>query len=462
MVVVRRRGRKPKGAKKQAPRVEKVTYNPHYWQWRFHQSKARDRALIAGIRGGKTVAGAMEFLRLLTEGPVGVGLISGPDLPTLKASTMHTMIYGIGPELLGRWPEAIIRDFHRTDNIITLVDGNQALIRSSDDPDNLRGPAAKCVWLDECTLCKNEVLPILQGRTLDTKGRLIATGTPKGKRNWIYTDVLQNCQEVEPGRVWKGDRWEVFRYPSKENPGLDPYEIEKLGQQYSAQMRAQELEAEMVDWGGAVFLVDALNKCTGLYCSHWGKPEPKHHIVMGLDPAGKGQDYSVLVAVCQTCRSLVDIWRDRRLPFSTLYEKVTRLVEKWQPASLCVDATGLGGQAIWEELEGKVLEVSRGTYCEDFVFTLRTKSELIMTCASRLEEGIAIPVRQETSPLMNELRAYEWDDKGLFTDCVMAFALAVKDIPPADSRLMAMAPSAVGERVMGGYERIDWERIGGQ
>jgi hypothetical protein len=151
------------------------------------------------------------------------------------------------------------------------------------------------------------------------------------------------------------------------------------------------------------------------------------------------------------------MWRDRRLPFASLYSTVEHFVQRWQPYSFCADGTSMGGQAIWEEVEAKVMQVARGCYCEDFLFSAKSKAELVMLCASRLEEGIAIPLDGPTGQLMNELRAYEWDDKGLQTDCVMALALAVKDFPPLQSVLIDVPPAAIGKRVTAGYQRIQLE-----
>jgi hypothetical protein len=65
--------------------------------------------------------------------------------------------------------------------------------------------AAAAAWIDEITLCRDpEILTVVQGR-------LRFTGTPKGK-NWLWQDVMQTLTEVEPGRVWRSDRWGVFRF----------------------------------------------------------------------------------------------------------------------------------------------------------------------------------------------------------------------------------------------------------
>ena len=424
-----------------------IYYPAHYWQRRFHESKKRDRGLIAGIRGGKTVGGSNEFLELVTEGEPGVSLMTGPDMPTIKQTIIETIEHGMGPQHLGQWPLDLIEKHNHSDHVYTLKDGNRILYRGADEPDDLRGPAAKAVWCDEVTLCKPGTLEILQGRTLDTGGRAIFTGTPKGKQNWFFQQVLPKCQEVEPGRVWASDRWDVFVYPTAENPGVASDDLADLAAQYTMRMREQELEARFVDWGGAVFDGEVLSACFARGTSHWAMPRPGHPTVVGFDPAGKGSDWSVAVVLCMTCRGVVDIWRAQRLPFAAMYAQIERLMAIWTPDELRVDATSLGGEAIFEELQARVALTSRHTICIDFVFTLKSKVELITYLASRLEEGIAVSLREETAPLAHELRCYEWDDKSLVTDCVMALALAVRSVPPTTciepviaSRGLALAP----------------------
>lgn len=59
---------------------------------------------------------------------------------------------------------------------------------------------------------------------------------------------------------------------------------------------------------------------------------------------------------------------------------------------------------------------------EGFIFTQRSKADLITNLQLTLEKGeLRFPFIRE---LVDELQAYAWDDKELSTDCVMALALA--------------------------------------
>lgn len=442
------------GSTMQDTQTIEIGYAPHKWQRWFHNCTARDRALIAGIRGGKTVAGSMEFLRMVTGGKPGVSMISGPDIKTLKQATIHTMLHGMGPNQLGKWPRELIADYHQTDQKITLVDGNMILIRGADDPDDLRGPAAKCYWVDEVTLCKPDTLTILQGRTLDTKGRGIVTGTPKGK-NWFWQAIMPQMQEVEPGRVWRGPRWELIRYPTADNPAITSEDIASLAEGYPEALRRQELEADFVDWGGVVFRSEDIDKCIKMPVAHWRRPGGEgHKVQIGFDPAGKGKDYSVFIVICRKCRAVIDIWRERRVAFERLYREAERLCSVYKPFLFQYDATGLG-DPIGEELAHRVRGV-KAAAMEPFVFTAKSKVELLMELVSHLETGLAIPVNLDTRALIQELRGYEWDDKELVKDCVMALALAARTLPLGDKDRRSMPQFAnLAEEP---YRAVDWPR----
>lgn len=443
-----------------------LSLRPHRWQRRVIQSSAREVAAIAGIRGGKTVIGSLKFLANITAAPPGVALMTGPDLPTIKQTALETILHGMGPSRHGRWPgciacgehfcvprqqakaqgwpwrecdtpretpgkySSLVQHHNRSDHILHLRTGHRVLYRGAENPDDLRGPAAVAYWCDEVTLCRPDVLPVLQGRTLDTGGHGIVTGTPKG-RNWFWQTVLQGCREVIPGRVWQSDRWEIVSYPTRENPAIDAAALASLGASYSAKMRAQELEAEFVDWGGVVFPSEAITAGVERGSPHWRQPAAGHRIVIGVDPAGRGKDWWAVIVLCATCRGVIDVWREQRLAaFRPVYLRCAQAAHVYRAETLVIDETALGGQSICEEVEYEVRRLAPHCAVEGFVFTSRSKAELLSTAISRIEEIVGLPQEEAGVPLVNELRAYEWADKALTTDCVMAFALACRPLSP--------------------------------
>lgn len=216
-------------------KIVRVRYRPHTKQMEFHLSAARYRGLIAGIRGGKTLAGCIESMRLATcpGSDPGLGWVVAPDYPMLQDSTMREFF---------RWcPRELIADWHKTDRVLTLKDGNEIQFKSASDPDSLRGATLKWFWLDEAALCGRAVWDILLGRVASTQGRGIMTTTPKGF-NWVYDLVTSGNPDYF---------FVIFR--SSENPYLLPEEIKRLYEHYSPAFARQELEASFEEFAGKVY-----------------------------------------------------------------------------------------------------------------------------------------------------------------------------------------------------------------
>ena len=215
--------------------VARLPYRPHTRQHAFHLSGARYRGLISGIRGGKTLAGCIESLRLATKPGTypGLGWIVAPDYPMLQDSTMREFF---------RWcPRQVIAGWHKTDRLLTLVDGNEIQFKSANEPDSLRGATLKWFWVDEGALCQRAVWNILLGRVASTRGRGILTTTPKGF-NWVYDLVVSGDPDYE---------FVIFK--SSDNPYLPRDEIERLYRQYSPAFARQELEASFEHFVGKVY-----------------------------------------------------------------------------------------------------------------------------------------------------------------------------------------------------------------
>jgi hypothetical protein len=432
------------------------------------------------------VIGSLAFLHDLTQHPPGsIGLITGPSLPDITRTSLETLMNGVGPHRYGQWPRCdqggcshqtsvicpcpkghgMLLAYNKIDQMLYLTSGQRALVRGAEDPDNLRGMAACAAWIDEITLCRNpEVLPVVQGRLLDLKGRLRFTGTPKGK-NWLFQDVMQTLTEVEPGRVWRSDRWEVFRFPTRDNPGIEERELDALAAGYPARLRQQELEGEFVDWGGVVFSGESITAALQRGVRHYGGTVSGHTICIGVDPAGKGRDWWGIIISCLSCRTVIYAWRDQRIAvFRPLYERVADLAAFYRADTVYVDETSLGGQVILEELRDAVARRNSNAEVSGYPFTQRSKYELLQNAAARLEEqfGLPDPKRDDgCRALVNELRGYELDDKKLVTDMVMAFAMSVW---PLQAMAFADNPGFgavnVGTELRGHqYTPQDWEDV---
>lgn len=173
-------------------------------------------------------------------------------------------------------------------------------------------------------------------------------------------------------------------------------------------------------------------------------------------------DYTVLFTLDVRTRParIVAYRRLNRVPWEGIYKEIGRAAHRWGP-SILGDATGMAGDVILDALEDRhycpihdktILSENRVCMgkngrplggckewmmiplnCVDgFQFTKQSKQGLIEHLRNLLSVGYSAGSEEEFGwlrcppiiQLEEELGFYTWNDKGLDTDCVMAFALA--------------------------------------
>jgi hypothetical protein len=214
-------------------------YLPHPGQQAFHYALNniwRFVAMIAGIRGGKTVAGAHESGKQAWEARgKGVYLIIAPTYNMLDRTT---------------WVEfreanrALIESENETKKIITLKNGRQVHGHSAENPDRIRNETAVGFWGDEMREAKNfkGLWDILLGRVLSTEGRGFITTSPNSYDD--IHDIFIANKKPEYGTV---------RFSTYENTYLNKERIDELASNYDQKFMQQELLGEFVIFEGAVY-----------------------------------------------------------------------------------------------------------------------------------------------------------------------------------------------------------------
>lgn len=202
----------------------------------FIATKASFPAFVGGVGSGKTRAGAMKALAHMAQHPGSLGIITAPTFPMLRDATLRT-IQELFPG--GHY------ELNKADMVLRLSNGAEALLRSTDDPDRLRGPNAAWFWMDEAAQSAYEAWLVLQGRLrqsgqTDYQGWV--TTTPKGY-NWVYTTWGVSPR---PG-------YELHPCSTRDNPYLPPDFIAKLEASYSAEFQLQEIEGQFVPVSGRPF-----------------------------------------------------------------------------------------------------------------------------------------------------------------------------------------------------------------
>lgn len=168
-------------------------YDPDIKQILFHNSTARRRLFIGGNRSGKTVAGAVETVKILTRkhstiswGPFEVihGRGCAIDFTQGVDKIMIPMIRRWLPpsELInGSWEDSYSKSTHT----LTLDNDNDIEFLSYDqDIEKFAGTSRHFVWMDEEP--PEDVNDENMLRLLDTKGYAWWTMTPLLGMTWMY------------------------------------------------------------------------------------------------------------------------------------------------------------------------------------------------------------------------------------------------------------------------------------
>lgn len=215
------------------------TYKPHDAQIAFHyaiEHLNRFTALISGIRGGKTVAGAREATKQAWNAKgKGVYGIVAPSFNMLDRTTWMEFKEAARP---------LIASENDSKKIITLKNGRKVHGHSADNADRIRNETFVGFWVDEARECKKFKMlwDILQGRVLSTGGKGFITTSPNS-----YDDI----HDIFIANRKAG--YGVVRFPTYANVYLNKEGIDQLAANYDSKFAEQEIMGEFVIFQGAVY-----------------------------------------------------------------------------------------------------------------------------------------------------------------------------------------------------------------
>ena len=219
-------------------------------------------------------------------------------------------------------------------------------------------------------------------------------------------------------RIWQGRESNGFK-PLKvhysQHPDRDEAWVKEARQGYPASTWDQEYECSFEAMEDAVFKEAVIQNCIRPFQLE-ASGQPGHRYVTGWDLARK-KDYTVGVTldITDSPARLVAFERFRNKPWPLQAEIIERK-DKDFPGRVIIDSAGIGDP----------VEQFLNIYVEGFVFTVRSKLNILQNLVLTMERGeLIFPNIPE---LIEELRDYSWADRGLITDCVMALALAVSKI----------------------------------
>ena len=214
-------------------------YKPHEGQKAFHYAMRnmwRFVALISGIRGGKTVAGAREATRQAWNAKgKGVYGIVAPTFNMLDRTTWMEFKEAARP---------LIARENDSKKIITLKNGRKVHGHSADNADRIRNETFVGFWVDEARECKKfrMLWDVLQGRVLSTGGKGFITTSPNSFDD-IHDIFIANRKEG----------YGVVKFPTYANIYLNKEGIDQLAANYDSRFAQQEIGGEFVLFQGAVY-----------------------------------------------------------------------------------------------------------------------------------------------------------------------------------------------------------------
>jgi len=208
------------------------------WQQQVFEDKARFKVIVAGRRCGKSRLSAVSLLIEGLKCPKGSAVMYVAPTQGQARQIIWDLLMDLGRE--------VIQSSHVNNMDITLINGAKIYVRGSDRPDTLRGVSLTYLVLDEVADIKDETWEkVLRAALSDKKGAALFIGTPKG-RNWFY-DMYQL------GNSGTDEEWKSWHFTTKDNPLIDPKEIDNAKKTLSSFSFKQEYEASFDNAGSGMF-----------------------------------------------------------------------------------------------------------------------------------------------------------------------------------------------------------------
>jgi hypothetical protein len=381
-----------------------INYTPHPKQLEFHSCKARFRVLASGRRWGKTKAGANEFLKMIINAPErSVGYCVAPTYSHTEKQWKEILYY---------CPREIITEINISKHRVKLLGEREIQFKSADNPDTMRGEAVSVVWVDEHNQIKEDRWTMeLRPSLMDTHGKAIFTGTPKGK-NWGF-------QLFTRGQDPSQTDYASFAFSSYTNPYLDPKEIDEFRRDMPELAYRQEILAEFLDDVGSVFR--NIRSCIG---GELEEPQMYRQYIVGCDLA-KHEDFTVICVLDQNGH-LCHFDRFSQLDWVFQSKRIVDTCKRYNNARLLIDSSGVG-DPIFDMLRRS------GVAVEGYKFTNASKKDLIENLSIAIENHtISYP---DIPVLLSELGLFGYKispagvtsynaPEGYHDDTVIALALA--------------------------------------
>ena len=218
------------------PKYYISNYEPHTGQSEYHDSDELTRIIIASIRSGKSYSVLHDIIIESWNNPSNLPvLIVTPTNAMTRDIMMKPLV-----ELLISMNLLEPKNYNKSEQLITLRNGNTIIGRSHEAAEKIRGLTIYAAYMDEVAMMNKNTYDIVMGRmiTENSSNRMTLTGTPKGKQNWLYEYFFKNGNLKNTS---------YHRFHILQNPIISIEAYEALKETYDELTAKQELEGLFVD-----------------------------------------------------------------------------------------------------------------------------------------------------------------------------------------------------------------------
>lgn len=278
-------------------------------------------SLFAGRRGGKSKIGGVGIVRLAMEKPNRYGWVCAP--------TYDDLYDFVEPAVFSIVPETWVKDWVASKRVLVLINDTRIAFRSLDDPEKARGPGLDFLWIDEARKIQEAAWMTALPALTSNKGIAIITTSPNGF-DWCWKNFWEAAEEGEPG-FW------ACKYKTRDNPSIDPAEIERARKTMDPLFFQQEFEADFITFAGAIYgaaleqQVLRTEEQIKRVLPEYPKVDPSRKTIIGLDP-GADHPFAGVVLV-ETKAGLVAIseyaarQKSIREHIDGIYQNISRRTE---------------------------------------------------------------------------------------------------------------------------------------
>lgn len=440
------------------------------WQRYFWHAPQKDRMVIAGIRSGKSFSAAVGLLHFMFYHP------HSRVLNTSISSEQAKIVYQSMLELCTQdrfkhWVAKIEKSPYPR---IELVNGSEAWFRSIGyNAELIRGFEFDVINIDECGYVQSaNSIDTLKGRLMGFNkrtnqhryGLFTQMSSPKGKIGWVYARWQQGDPRYQNARP---DRFLSLRARTLDNPKISESMLQDIMADYSEKQILQELMGEFIDADQTEFSLEQIAYCHSMEhpevrwildgieraraaeeaqhasvrlglkrdlglsedLDHYDLPaQPGHQYLASWDlgkqtaKSGRNATVGMVWDITELPWKLVGFHYDNRgrgyVPAMADIETVHfRYAQRAATCHTLIDATGKG------DVINELMQLEHRIPVEGITYSAQLKPNLIASAKIAVERGmVRFPFIKR---FVDELAAYQADDKKLAQDTVMAFAQAM-------------------------------------